>query len=256
MNKDHSAGEGTANTSVMLVPNQVQALTKWKNNALASAKESYDASVALINKRSDRFEREVKVIQAMDTINTQVASKDAAQILDNQLLFRIEKFVNSITQDNLHNSNQVAVYIKTFGIDNTIELVCEMINYFISSTGGYSKITPVGVMRLANQIVNKDPFFKMVELFMIFRDGVSGELSDKGTNFQKIDIETFYMWVKNHNERMSKYWELQASANKPEVGDNMYRALVDPKVKNLENYRQELRKKYQAEKDVKKEFKK
>lgn len=249
MNNDHSVGEKNSNTAVQLKSSQEVSLKKWYDNSLAAAKENYDKTLALIEKRNRYFHREVKVIQAMATINTVINSKD--QQLNTKLLYRIEQYLNAINQDTLHTSNELHVYVKLFGIENTVELLCEMINYFVSSTGSYSKITSIGIMRLATHIANANPFFKMVELFVIFRDGVTGKLSSKETNFNKIDIETFHDWVKNHSTRMADYWELQASKNKAEAGDNNYQPIVDPKLKALNEYRENLRTKLTIETEEK-----
>lgn len=228
--------DGAGNTTaIQLKPEQEVSLKKWYDNALVAAEENYKNHVAVINKRNECFAREIKVIQAMATINTVINSKDAD--LDTKLLYRIEKYLNDINQETLHASNELHVYVKLFGIENSVELLCETINYFVSSSGAFSKITSIGIMRLATHIANNNPFFKMVELFMIFRDGIAGEF---GANFNKIDNETFHNWVKVHNERMSKYWELEASRNKSETGANLYQKLVDPKLEKLENYRREL----------------
>lgn len=246
MQTDHSAGDNK--TAIQIKPERAVALQDYHKRALVAAKEKYDSTVALINKRNEYFEREIKVIEAMAAINTASASKDGQ--INIELLGRIEKYLSLITKESLHYSNEVYTYINMFTITNTVKLLCEVINYFISSTGSYNKINSVGIIKLATQIASVSPFFKMVELFMIFRDGISGELSDKGTNFNKIDIEVFHMWVKNHKERMADYWELEASRKKPEGGDNNYAKLVDPKLKKLEEYRRELTQKLNIKEEV------
>lgn len=239
---------GAGNTSLQINTDRAVALQNYHANQLAEAKNKYDAIVALIEKRNRYFENEIKVIEAMAVINEATASENDA--IDIELLGKIEKYLSNLNSNTFHASNEVAQYIKLFTMTNTIKLLCEVINYFVSSTGSSKKSNPVTMVKLATQIANVDPFFKMVELFMIFRDGITGELSSEGTNFNKIDIETFHDWKRNHRNRMADYWELNASKNKAEAGDSNYSKIVDPKLQKLEAYRRELTQKMNIKEEV------